>query len=635
MTHDIGGSVLFHDRLNHDEKALLQWEKNVHALLVVLSSKSPHPLLTTDELRRGIESLDAAAYSTWSYYEKWVSSMCIMLLERGVILESELYEELDGDSLSRSGSLNEVPKFNPGDKIKIRSESTRVRWRRPHIRCPGYVFGSTGSIVKWIGHFRDPYYLAFRGPEKLQHLYSVSIPLANLWTVCPDDKAPSTGDFVVLDVYEDWLERDGDGDTGHPNPHEHEHAAHHHRHHEDDEHHHSHDNSHQHCEEHDNDHAGDTNAVAVDPKLGHDHHHGHGHEHCEKHGHGEVTQQPDHHDHGHKHDHHRHATDTTHDERGHDHGGDITQTKPDNHNDDHHHGHRHRHRHSHDSNNEHCEKHDHEDPTTVNQPDHHHHGHRHGHGHRHDHHHHTTDTTPGESHDHAAHGQGHGIVEEHSHSHDHGHVNSHSSRMEIEQAAVAKEPPPSAGQTLAQALLRLLQRKGVVTAADIQKTVERLEASGEKLLGATLVATAWKDAAFKARLLENASAAASELGITTANANAPTVLRVMENTAEVHHVVVCTLCSCYPSAVLGLSPSWYKSSSYRARTVREPRVVLEEFGVILPPTKKVVVLDSTADCRYLVLPQPPAHIVDTITERSLDELRSYITRDSMIGVELL
>ena len=82
-----------------------------------------------------IYSYSIYVIQTWSYYEKWVSSMCIMLLERGVILESELYEELDGDSLSRSGSLNEVPKFNPGDKIKIRSESTRVRWRRPHIRC--------------------------------------------------------------------------------------------------------------------------------------------------------------------------------------------------------------------------------------------------------------------------------------------------------------------------------------------------------------------------------------------------------------------------------------------------------------------------------------------------------------------
>lgn len=187
----------------------------MHALLVVLSSKSPHPLLTTDELRRGIESLDAAAYSvrmlslyiyilltvhtvfihdfgfivihslmnislalkytvnsiyvfqTWSYYEKWVSSMCIMLLERGVILESELYEELDGDSLSRSGTLNEVPKFNPGDKIKIRSESTRVRWRRPHIRC---LTSITHELV-YVG-YDDNLFVPFNGNTVVQGMCS-------------------------------------------------------------------------------------------------------------------------------------------------------------------------------------------------------------------------------------------------------------------------------------------------------------------------------------------------------------------------------------------------------------------------------------------------------------------------------
>lgn len=135
--------------------------------------------------------------------------------------------------------------------------------------------------------------------------------------------------------------------------------------------------------------------------------------------------------------------------------------------------------------------------------------------------------------------------------------------------------------------------------------------------------------------LLQAAAAAAELGITTSNPNAPTVLRVLENTDEVHHVVVCTLCSCYPTALLGLSPAWYKSSSYRSRVVREPRKVLEEFGVQLPEKVRVTVLDSTADCRYLVLPRPPVHVAEDVGRYSLEELRSFVTRDSMIGVALL
>ena len=112
---------------------MLQWEKSVHALLVLLASRLPTPILTTDELRRGIESLDADAYRTWSYYARWAASMCNILLERKVISETEIYEELDGAAQSPSSNSSE-PKFSPGDRIKIRSESTRVRWRRPHIR---------------------------------------------------------------------------------------------------------------------------------------------------------------------------------------------------------------------------------------------------------------------------------------------------------------------------------------------------------------------------------------------------------------------------------------------------------------------------------------------------------------------
>jgi len=112
------------------------------------------------------------------------------------------------------------------------------------------------------------------------------------------------------------------------------------------------------------------------------------------------------------------------------------------------------------------------------------------------------------------------------------------------------------------------------------------------------------------------------------------VLRVLENTEALHHVVVCTLCSCYPAALLGLSPSWYKSSSYRARMVREPRAVLAEMGVELPPETAVCVLDSTADCRYMVLPRPPRDLIN-VEDLPLETLRARVTRDSLLGVALL
>jgi nitrile hydratase len=121
-----------------------------------------------------------------------------------------------------------------------------------------------------------------------------------------------------------------------------------------------------------------------------------------------------------------------------------------------------------------------------------------------------------------------------------------------------------------------------------------------------------------------------EIGIQTSNPNAPTVLSVVENTPEVHNLVVCTLCSCYPSGLLGLSPSWYKSSEFRSRAVREPRSVLQEFGTSVPQGQTIRVHDSTADHRYLVLPQRPVGTEDW----SEEQLRRLVTRDSMIGVSI-
>jgi nitrile hydratase subunit alpha len=174
------------------------------------------------------------------------------------------------------------------------------------------------------------------------------------------------------------------------------------------------------------------------------------------------------------------------------------------------------------------------------------------------------------------------------------------------------------------AMASLLVDKGVVSHQEIDEQVDRQrhEHAG---LGARVVARAWSDSAFRSRLLADAGAACDELGIDT---SAITQLDVLENTPSRHHVVVCTLCSCYPRPLLGEPPYWYKSAEYRGRVVREPRAVLAEFGLQLPDDTQIVVMDSTADRRFLVLPCRPAGTEDLDEER----LAALVTRDSMVGV---
>ena len=175
------------------------------------------------------------------------------------------------------------------------------------------------------------------------------------------------------------------------------------------------------------------------------------------------------------------------------------------------------------------------------------------------------------------------------------------------------------------ALEALLVEKGLITSTAIDEVVKHYEEDIGPMKGAQLVARAWTDAAFKARLLDDGRAAVAELEFIERHG---AELVVVENTPEVHNVVVCTLCSCYPWSVLGLPPSWYKSYAYRSRAVREPRVVLSEFGLDLPESVEVRVWDSNSDIRYMVLPQRPAG-----TEGfSEEELAALVTRDSMIGV---
>jgi len=173
------------------------------------------------------------------------------------------------------------------------------------------------------------------------------------------------------------------------------------------------------------------------------------------------------------------------------------------------------------------------------------------------------------------------------------------------------------------AFRELLIERGLFTQAEVAAKVELMH-SRTPALGVQVVARAWFDPAFKVRLLADGSAAVRELGIDVG----PLKLVVVENTSAAHNVIVCTLCSCYPRMLLGLPPDWYKSIAYRSRAVREPRAVLEEFGLELPTGVTVRVHDSTADMRYLVLPMRPAG-----TE-NLDEAAcaALITRDAMIGV---
>ncbi len=161
--------------------------------------------------------------------------------------------------------------------------------------------------------------------------------------------------------------------------------------------------------------------------------------------------------------------------------------------------------------------------------------------------------------------------------------------------------PPTDYEVLETAVRELLIEKGVVTADEVRGAIEAMDARGPAQ-GARIVARAWTDADYKARLLANGSAAVTELGIEIG----PTQLIAVENTAEVHNVVVCTLCSCYPRWLLGLPPAWYKSRAYRSRAVQEPHAVLAEFGTTIAANVYVRVHYSTAYMRYIVVPARPA-----------------------------
>jgi nitrile hydratase alpha subunit len=201
---------------------------------------------------------------------------------------------------------------------------------------------------------------------------------------------------------------------------------------------------------------------------------------------------------------------------------------------------------------------------------------------------------------------------------DHDHHHDHDDHAPI---ANGDEPPAAAR---ARALEALLVEKGAIAREDVREGIDWL-VSRTPADGARIVARAWVDPDFRERLLADGRAAAHELGLDPGPAP---VLVAVENSERVHHMVVCTLCSCYPRGLLGPPPAWYKSLPYRSRAVSDPRGVLAEFGVTLADDVELRVLDSTADVRYLVIPRRPPGTEDL----GEDELAALVTRDSMIGV---
>ena len=202
---------------------------------------------------------------------------------------------------------------------------------------------------------------------------------------------------------------------------------------------------------------------------------------------------------------------------------------------------------------------------------------------------------------------------DHDHDHDHGHPDDHSHLGPMDLRVRALET--------------VLTQKGYVDPAALDLLIDTYQTRIGPRNGARVVARAWVDADYRAWLLRDGTAAIAALGYTGRQGEH---MQVVENTAVRHNMVVCTLCSCYPWPVLGLPPTWYKSAPYRSRAVRDPRGVLADFGVVLPDATEIRVWDSTAELRYLVLPQRPAGS-EGLSE---DELARLVTRDSMIGTGL-
>jgi len=222
------------------------------------------------------------------------------------------------------------------------------------------------------------------------------------------------------------------------------------------------------------------------------------------------------------------------------------------------------------------------------------------------------------------------------------HHHHHESRHDVESNALTQEGEPSEFEPLSDVLFSLLVESGHISSSAVHRGISELEGAESANLGADIVVKAWTDESFKQDLLSDTTKTLTRIGISASNYDSDvghhehdhhhhqgsTILTAVENTESVHNLVCCTLCSCYPTAILGLSPAWYKSSVYRARAVVDPRSLLSEFGTSIPSKTRIAVHDSTADLRYIVIPERPPGT----GSMSESELRNLVTRDSMIGV---
>ncbi|KRX06418.1 Nitrile hydratase alpha /Thiocyanate hydrolase gamma [Pseudocohnilembus persalinus] len=454
--HDVGGDIMnlyteqrkLHEQQQQEpklkqylekQKNLQYWEYKADALVVALSMKG---LMNVDQMRCGVENLEG--HQGMEYYERWVLSVIRILTNSKVIERKELEQILGINKELYDEKFAEKQLFQAGDIVQVKSEHENIPFRRPHLRTPGYLYGTLGVVVKVVGKFKNPELLAYKEEGPKQYLYTIRFKQKDLW---PEYNG-SDLDTIDVEIYQHWLQ-------------------------------------------------------SVNSKKNE-----------------EIKK--------------------------------LLQ-----------------------------------------------------------------DFQPVDVQEKVQEIQGH----------------QHLPRKIVEANAVLKEGEPQNGEMLCNALCQVLFDKKVLEPQELQKIITKCENLGNKNEGARIVARAWTKPDFKEKLLQNANKALEEEfeEIRGSNPNTPTELIVHENTDNVHNVIVCTLCSCYPKSILGMSPSWYKSRTYRARIVREPRRVLQEFGCHIDQNKQIRVHDSTADTRYMVLPQRPKG-TENLSE---EELIQMVTRDGMLGVALI
>eukprot|EP00008_Paramoeba_atlantica_P012089 CAMPEP_0201492716 /NCGR_PEP_ID=MMETSP0151_2-20130828/34459_1 /ASSEMBLY_ACC=CAM_ASM_000257 /TAXON_ID=200890 /ORGANISM="Paramoeba atlantica, Strain 621/1 / CCAP 1560/9" /LENGTH=474 /DNA_ID=CAMNT_0047879699 /DNA_START=37 /DNA_END=1461 /DNA_ORIENTATION=- len=423
------------------------WEKKTHALGGFLESipNVKNPIMSAHELRRAIESLHHSTYVAASYYEKWAASFAINLVEKGIVTQAEIDECVGGDEPKKEKGDDEFA-FKVGDRVRVKKEDYRTRWRKPHLRIPGYIFGCVGTIERVIGKIEDAQFSAYGNPNVFEPQYRVRFLSSDIW--CPVE--PISPFSVDVEVYENWLDRE-EGASPSPSP------------------------------------------FPV---------------------------------------------------------GSLVKEKE-------------------------CEG--------------------------------------GETH----------IGSD-------GQMHTHEERTLVEGTALTREKPEAPLKHLAENLCTLLIQKGIIDAKKLHDEASAIDDTGTAPVGKKIVAMAWVDPVFKEKLMKDALATAIEYKLIPSDFTTSRVLTAVEDTPTVHNVIVCTLCSCYPTFVLGMSPAWYKSRAYRARVVLNPKKVLEEFGLKLDDGVEIRVHDSTSDLRYMVIPLRP----EGTEGMSVEELEKLVVRDSMIGVSL-